>query len=508
MQAVGFDFPVSDVHALKDGVEDRFLPSAKLCKPVWEIIGKGRGAITKDKVQFLTMTIYFAGAGSPSKLQSKPIRWLLLDEVRNYPRGALETVLKRTRAFWNSRRVIISTPADEDDHVDRNYKSGDQCVYNVRCPHCDQLQPLKWEQMKWDENETTKPGGRWDYDELAKTIRYHCLHCDERWKDKPQLRRKIADQGRYVAMNPTAPEHRRSFHWNAMLPFWVSWRSLVEEFLDAKAAIKTGDIEPMRTFINESLGEPWQDRLGEFDEFDEIEARKGDYMTGDHWDAARDLFMGVDVQEAGGEHYYYAIRAFGGANNLESRLIDYGRTETLDQLDEIRKRYGLKPGNCCIDAGFRSSRIYQFCFLHKWKAFKGSDTDHFLHYDRKKKKKIRRLWNISQADPFLGKKTGRGARSQTIPLVRWSNPGFKDMLQEMLNGDLGNWTFAADASKEYFKQLTSEKRVESKDNRGRVSYQWIQTRKDNHLRDCELMILAAAVASGSFGKSEKKDPEK
>jgi len=160
--------PAMWVMAAKDEAEtfvrDRVAPTFKNCRPV-------EGAkIRESKLEFTfaTMPFYFVGAGSPSKLQSKPIRWLFLDEVRNYPPGALDTVLKRTRSFWNSRRLIISTPDLENDAVDRAYEAGDQRVFHFVCPGRSQLQPLKFEQLKWESNETTKPG---------ETIRYACVSC-------------------------------------------------------------------------------------------------------------------------------------------------------------------------------------------------------------------------------------------------------------------------------------------------------------------------------------------
>ena len=45
-------------------------------------------------------------------------------------------------------------------------------------------------------------------------------------------------------------------------------RSLVEEFLRARAAAKNWDVSPMKTFVNESLGEPWRDELGEIEDFE------------------------------------------------------------------------------------------------------------------------------------------------------------------------------------------------------------------------------------------------
>ena len=118
--------PAMWVMAAKDEAEafvrDRVAPTFKNCRPV------EAAKIRESKLEFTfaTMPFYFVGAGSPSKLQSKPIRWLFLDEVRNYSPGALDTVLKHTRAFWNSRRLIISTPDLENDSVDRAYKAGDQ----------------------------------------------------------------------------------------------------------------------------------------------------------------------------------------------------------------------------------------------------------------------------------------------------------------------------------------------------------------------------------------------
>jgi len=43
------------------------------------------------------------------------------------------------------------------------------------------------------------------------------------------------------------------------------------------------------------------------------------------------------------------------------------------------------------------------------------------------------------------------------------------------------------------KQVTAERREEKIDARGRVTYFWKQVRRDNHLRDCELMIHVASV---------------
>mgnify|MGYP001180875411 CR=1 FL=1 len=116
--------------------------------------------------------------------------------------------------------------------------------------------------------------GKWNFDLLAEWIRYQCVACGHLIADTPAERKATARNGQFVRMNPKAPRHRVSFHWNALLPPWVSWRSIVEEFVAARAAARAGDLEPLKTFINETLGEPWDDQLGEIDDYDFLEGRK------------------------------------------------------------------------------------------------------------------------------------------------------------------------------------------------------------------------------------------
>ena len=229
-----------------DFVRDRFAPTLKNCKPASaSLVREARLAFT-----FSTMPLYFVGAGSSSKLQGKPMKRLFLDEVRNYPTGALETVLKRVRAFSATAQVfMISTPDMVDDTMDRAFKNGDQRTYHFPCPKCGHRQQLRLAQLRWTKNEETKPDGRWNFDRLAQTIRYECEQCGHALKDTPAERKLICRSGSFVRMNPNAPEHHHSYTWSALLPWWVPWRALVEEFLLAREAARHGDINPMKVFM-------------------------------------------------------------------------------------------------------------------------------------------------------------------------------------------------------------------------------------------------------------------
>lgn len=476
----------------KEFFKDRVRATFSACEPVSTQIIETEGLVYR----FHSMPLYFVGAGSPSKLQSKPIRWLLLDEVRNYPKGALDTALKRTRSFWNAREIIISTPDMEGDTVDRAFLEGDQRTFHFECPKCKQLQPLKMEQLRWDTNEVTKPNGVWNFDSLATTIRYECVVCAHRITDTPRERKDIARNGRFVKMNPGAPEHTVSFTWNALLPPWVPWRKTVEEFLKAQAAARLGDRSPLKTFVNETLGESWRDELGEIDDFDGLAGCFGDYDFGEAWPEEKARFFAADRQESGGEHYWWVCRAFGPFG--KSRLLGYGRCNTTAELEEMRKTYGVPALNCVIDSGYKAREVYRFCAANGWKAFKGDDAPYFLltvadPKDPRKTRTIRQIWRRGFVDPHYG--TASAGRYKPIPLFNFSNDAAKDLLSEYITHLVGEWTIPGHnrIGRDYLKQVTAERREEVKDPRGRIRFVWRRARRDNHLGDCEVMIKVAAV---------------
>jgi len=172
---------------LRDFLRDRLTPTFETCRPVKERMAEP----TLTGFAFDGMPFYAGWSGSKARLQSKPIRYVFADEVRNYAPGRLEMLLKRTRSFWNSRRFLISTPGTKGDAMDTAYRAGDQRVWHFECPNCGHLQPLKFEQLKWDTNDTTKPEGKWRFDALADTIRFECAGCGHRIKDTPIDRRWI-----------------------------------------------------------------------------------------------------------------------------------------------------------------------------------------------------------------------------------------------------------------------------------------------------------------------------
>lgn len=471
-------------------MKTRLIPTMKACKPIVDQIGD-HNSINRLEVNLKGSSLIVVGSSSPSRLQSKPVRWLFLDEVRNYPEGALEMVLKRTRAYWNARRCIVSTPDMYNDATHRAYIQGDQRVYHFQCRKCGKWFPMSWDRMKWDENDQTKNKNGYNFDALSQTIRFEC-ECGEVYEDQPADRRHFVDNGKYVALNPNAPKNRRSYHWNALLPPWVKWRDLVEEFLIAKDATKHGDVSPLKDFINESLGEPWEDKLGDFEDFGQLKSRAGDYKLNEPWEEEEIRFLAADKQAKGGMHYWYVVRAF-AKEGAKSRLIDYGMAESDEELLKAAEDNNVIPDNCMVDSGFDTMSVYKFCQVYGWKPMKGSGTGGFRHRNKKTGRMSTQLWTWTKAEVGIG--TREHGLYKSIRLFLWSNDGLKDMFAELIQGMIGEWTIAKDSSNEYVRQVTAEKRVQITDIKGRTKYEWVPVRKDNHLLDCELMILVASLAN-------------
>jgi hypothetical protein len=103
-------------------------------------------------------------------------------------------------------------------------------------------------------------------------------------------------------------------------------------------------------------------------------------------------------------------------------------------------------------------------------------------------------------DPLSG--TNRNAQSEGLarprcPVIRWSNPTIKDMVQMLRTGKMGKWEIPDDTPDDWHNHMNAEvKRPKYNPLTGRTRLIWHRVKKDNHLRDCECMNLVGAMLSG------------
>ena len=473
----------------KTFVNTRLRPSMELCKPVSALMPANRKDNKTLEINFGESPLLVSGAAAQNKLQGNPKRYLLLDEVRNWKNAAaLPTVLKRITSWWNGRAVLTSTGGVEGDQLHNEFLAGDQRHYYVPCPHCQQSQVLEFDRLKWDENETTRPGGEWSFDALALTVRYECKACGKAITDNYGTRRAMALAGVWVAHNAKAASNRRSYTWSALIVPWIPWARIVEEFLLAKIALANGSHEALKTFITETLGEVWvEEKMYE----SELKPTGGDYLARDKWDEEILRFCTIDKQK---DHYWVLIRAW--AKSGASRLVYFDKLRTEEDLKACVKEYGVDHRRVFVDCGYEENEVLQLCCANGWKAFKGDERVNFA-------------CRTDEGEPYLGPytwpplvgKPGIGTASygaQACAKIHWSNPTIKDVLARLKNGKAAPWGVPIDVHPEFSKHMSSEMKKSVLDKRyNRYVKRWVAIgRRPNHGWDCECMQVVCAMLAG------------
>jgi hypothetical protein len=494
-------------------MKTRLKPMLEMCVPVKEKMPTDKSLNTLLEIYFPGASLILAGSESAASLQSTPYRYVIMDEARSYPKGAVEMASKRVRSFTHSsKRIIISTPSKEKDVVDRNYRAGDMREPFMVCPDCGDDHKLDW-CVKKEKGEGYAKGGlnwdkvldenkKYDFDKTLDSVRYECWNpeCEKVWRDEMFDRKWISRNSHWVAGNPSAPKTARSFAWNALLPWWPSWKDQVREFIEATAALEFGDWHPLKDHFNETRGEDWTDRkrFGSDEDEAALKARACAYdpMAKIDWEIRR--FMTVDVQGKGGRHFKYVIRAWG--HHGQSRLIAYGTTWSIEEIRSMQELHKVHPDNVALDSGAYSSEIYGYIVDsgYHWKALKGDDKYFFTE------KGVKRFYTESSADPAIG--TSQEGRVKLIPLYMWATYGAIDRLFSYMNGSLGRWEVFNDIDEPehegYVLEVTAKGYRDKENATGKVLQQIYNKRVDDHWCDCEQMQIVCADASGLFQQFE------
>jgi len=251
--------------------------------------------------------------------------------------------------------------------------------------------------------------------------------------------------------------------------------------------LRQGNTDPLRQFIQKRLAEPWQEDITD----NRQELVGGGYLMSEYADGKltdeegvvngiRFRFMTIDVQA---DHFWVVIRAW--KPNGESMKLFFGRLETIDQADELAKRYSVSPTMIVMDSGFASDMVYSICAKRNWTAFKGSARDSFPWATKDGKTKLR---------PYQRFSTASASNGSTCRFAHWSSDRIKDILYAHRTGKSGLWLLPDDVSPEYLKQIDAEtKREVTNSKTKQVEYRWVKTRQNNHAWDCEAMQIVLAL---------------
>ena len=340
---------------------------APMCRDTKCLKGLISDAKAKDSTntilqkQFPGGTLSLVGANSARGFRRVSRRIVLIDDTDGYPLGGAGTEgdqiklgIARTQYYWNRKIVAGSTPTIKDfSRIERLFNQSDQRRYYVPCPKCGHMQYLRWPNMRWqnDDPETTC----YACEECSTLI----PHSKKRWMvERGEWRKTAAGNGRHAGFHIWAGY---SYSPNAQ------WSNLVEEFLLSK-----NDPEQLKTWINTTLGECWEDEYASKVGADGLMERAAveKYEKGVPPKEVLMLSLGCDVQDD-----RLSMSVWGLGRNEEMYLVDrkviYGspaRADLWKQMDEVlmdkyKNEDGveLKIDSAAIDTGGHfTQEVYQY----------------------------------------------------------------------------------------------------------------------------------------------------
>ncbi len=430
------------------------------------------------ELQFEGMYMSLVGSNSPSGLASKPIRFLMMDEVDKYPGASnkeadpIKLAMERTKTFHNRKIYITSTPTLKTGHIWKAKESADiEKHFFVPCPHCGEYIEFKFQNIRFPDDESMS------YADRAEFATYVCQECGCVITDNDKHNMLKRGEWRIVRHN-TKYVRNVAFWINTLYSPFVRWADIAKEFLLTK-----DDPEEFQNFTNSWLAEPWEDtKLKTNAELVMERQTELPALVVPSW--AKLLTGGVDVQETS---LYWSIRAWG--DYFTSQNIAHGQALSFDEIVRLMNiEYRTEDGDpavvnlCLIDSGDQTDMVYDFCTYNSDWALpvKGASHAQLSHYK-------------------LSKINREGSSANGLTLVLVDGDKYKDMIAGRMRKEngRGSWMVYDGCDMEYAQQVTNEHKVNVKSG-GQTRQIWKPkfSHADNHYLDCEVYAMAAADIMG------------
>jgi phage terminase large subunit GpA-like protein len=447
----------------------------------------------RDGRGFLQVT----GANSEASLSMMSVPRQVQDDLSKWdmnaagdPEGQADS---RSKAFEFAKILKISTPLVEPGcRISRAYDDSSQGEYRVPCPHCAAVQPLTWENFRAsvDAIEAARKESQ-----PETPPHFTCEACGIAIEEKHRPWMVAPANGAtWVHKNPAA--FKRGiwgyYIWAAYTQL-ESWGRIAEGWLAAK-----GDPHREQVFLNDSAGLAYKTE-GEAPPSQALQERaEASGLEIGKIPAGGLIFsIGVDCQ---GDRVEWHAKVFG--KEMKRWTVEYGVIEghiseerarkALDALLERtwRDAFGnrRKADILAIDAGAFKSDVKDWARRHPQNRVimvRGVGGDHAPHIalvreertqDGKVVKYQKRFWNV-------------GASPLKVSLYK--------NLQKADPTARGYCGYPAGLSEEFYRQLTAERRVLTKDRRGFPIYVWEKVKgQANEVLDTEIYAESGAMRLG------------
>lgn len=496
------------VDAAKDYTRERINPLIEHTPAIRKRVAESKSRAGGNTVKFKRFPGGFlavTGANSAQALQSRAIRYLVLDEIDRYPRDVdgqgdpIGMAVKRTDTFKRNRKIFkLSTPGNKDEsRILVDYAETDQRKYFLPCPHCGHKDFLRWARIRVTSGHAHA----------------FCIECGEVIDE--QHKTWMMDPANGAEWRATAASKRpksRGYHLPGLYsPLgWRSWSDIAIDMEQALTLAARGDDTLLKKVVTMDLGEGYEAQ-GQVAAVDAIKARAEAYEHRMVPYGGLILTAAVDVQ-----HNRLECKAMAWGRQEEAWVVDYkviwgdalqsGVWTALDAwlLTPLRYQNGMEMriAACAIDAsdGHTSEEVYKFCRGKNHRtvfAIKGA-----------------KAFDAPVLPPPKAREVDRGGQRVKTGDLLWM-PGVSQ-IKETLAARLRVPTpgrnyihFGAWLPEEYWPQLGSEKLVKRFLN-GNVYKRWEKiTGVRNEAWDVLVYNYAAAVRLGvnRWGEAQWRDCE-
>lgn len=303
---------------------------------------------TRNFKDFLGGQIFLEHAGSPARLKSATVKYLIVDEFDEFatslgsgddPVSMLEG---RTSGFPSTyKRLYITTPGTKGaSRADEKWEESDQRLCYVPCPRCGHYQPLEWSGLQWAPD--------------VSRCWYNCRECGKPIEEHEKTAMIAAH--RWI---PSYPERKlRGYHINCLyyqIGLGPRWLELVHQWLAAQR-----DPAKLKTFINDRLAQAWESPAMRRVKQEALADRVEPYRLRRAPAGVLVVTAGVDTQDN-----RLAVQILGWGRGMTCWVLDYielpgdpAEDKVWDDLTELLNR-GIEhelgglvvPEASAIDAG-------------------------------------------------------------------------------------------------------------------------------------------------------------
>ncbi len=501
--------------AASEWVNNKWMPMRRQAPGLLRIFGAGRGENRDNIFNQETLdrngSLKVASSGSPADLTGTSRRLVIMDDLSKFEtsdKGDPEKLAEsRASGFDDAKLLRVSTAMIKGTcRITEAYERSDRRLYHVPCPQCGFAQPLTWENFRASIDPERLHAAHFTCESCRAPIR----HADKE---------RIVAQGRWVRQHPGG-DHPGFHLWRAYAP-QRDWASIAVEYaqmmgwsrLEAGQSApseaapkegKTATAKPIKAaveqvFWNDVLGLPYE-QATDAPDWESLRDRTEHAEPGMVLDlgilpATGFIFAaGVDCQE---DRMEVQLVAFGA--NRRRWVIDYkviphhisdeaGRAALNALLkQQWRTTLGLRVALdiLAIDGGAYTDDVWSWARQHPWSRViivKGGSQQNgplmaLQKFDRRKdgkvKKAQKRAFNLNVSSMKAG---------------LYAHLGKEDPEER------GFCQFARGLGDEYFRMITSEHRVLSRNKVGVMTSRWVLVEPTRRNEALDTMNYAEAGA--------------